>query len=379
MRSQAEAYWMKVLFCIKALTNAGGGAERVLVDLASGLVERGHEIAVLSYDRPGEEPFYRLDPRVEYVPLGLGSTVRRAGAVETVRRIIALRRTITARCPDVAVGFMHSMFIPLGLALFGMDLPVVASEHIVPAHYRTRPIEALLLLTTPLFSARMTVVSEQVRAQYPWWLRRTMVALPNPVSVTATGQADVAGAKGARKTLLAVGRLEPQKDHETLIRAFARIAGRAPDWDLRIVGEGQLRKPLEALVRDLGLSERVRLPGATRNIGIEYLNAHLFAVPSQFESFGLTTAEALAHGLPAVGFQDCPGTNLLVQNGVNGILADPAAGRTESYALALLRLMTDADLRVEYGQQAASLASLNAIDEVLDQWERLLGDTSRNA
>ncbi len=368
---------MRLLFCIKAMDNPGGGSERVLADVASGLVARGHHVTVLSYDRPGGRSYYSLDPRIERIKLSIGSTADPATMLTTLRRMAALRKSVRAHDPDVVVGFMHSMFIPLGIALIGTSTPVIASEHIVPEHYRTRPMQALLLRLTPYLTKRITCVSEQALRSYPQSLRRMMVVIPNPVTVEPRGRADVLGSHQHRKVLLSVGRLEPQKDHASLISAFAHIASINSDWDLRIIGEGHQRSKLESMVRDLGLEDRVQLPGATKDVAAEYLSAQLFVLSSRYESFGLTTAEALAHGLPVVGFSDCPGTNELVRPGVNGDLAIACGIRSTALARTLKPLMMDDALRTRLSHQAIGIPQEFQIRNVCDRWEDLLWEVTQ--
>jgi len=363
---------MRLLFCIKAMNNPGGGAERVLAEVTSGLAARGHETAVLSFDPPGGCSFYPLDPRVKRIELGIGSTTDSATVLSTLHRIAALRASVRAYAPAVAIGFMHSMFIPLGLALVGTSIPMIASEHIVPEHYRYRPIEALLLRFTPLLAERITCVSEQVRRSYPPFLARKMSVIPNPINMGVCGRADIHGHRKDRKVLLAVGRLDPQKDHVTLIKAFSEIAGQLPDWDLRIVGDGRLRQKLESMIGKLGLSERVCLPGAVNDVAKEYLSAQLFVQPSRYESFGLTTAEALAHGLPAVGFEDCQGINQLIRPGVNGYLADSKGNRPTSLARALMILMQDDELRADLAKQSNDILHEHRPEYILICWEETI-------
>lgn len=365
---------MRLLFSIKAMNNPGGGAERVLADVANGLVTRGHQVAVLSFDSPGGESFYALDPLIERIELGVGSITGSATIMSTLRRIVALRTSVCAYLPDVVIGFMHSMFIPLGLALVGTSTPMIASEHIVPAHYRSRPIEALMLHLTPFLAKCITCVSEQVLRSYPLTLRRKMVAVANPVNVNTHGRADASGSMKSRKVLLSVGRLESQKDHEILIEAFAEIADQLPDWDLRIVGDGELRQKLTSMIAKFGLKERAYLPGVTKDIMEEYLSAQLFVQSSRYESFGLTTAEALAHRLPAVGFDDCPGINQLILPGVNGDLADGKGMRSASLSITLKALMENDDLRVRLSEQSGGIPHECRLERVLDHWEKIINE-----
>lgn len=362
---------VKLLFCIKAMNNPGGGAERVLAEVASGLAGRGHEVAVLTFEAPGGRSFYRLADGVQRLDLGIGSTTGPATAAETLRRMSALRRRVAMERPDVVIGFMHSMFLPLGLALLGTGIPVVASEHIVPEHYQSRPLQALLLRLTPLIVRRITSVSERARGKYPPSLRRIMEVVPNPLTQATTGRAEVAP-PAARQVLLSVGRLTAQKDHETLLRAFARVAPATPGWTLRIVGDGELRDHLARLARSLGVGERVELPGSSADIGREYLSAQLYVAPSRYESFGLAAAEALAHGLPAIGFAECQGINELIEDGVNGMLVAGGADRPGVLAEALSGLMLDPQRRRQLAADSGSRLSRHGIEPVLDAWEGLL-------
>lgn len=359
------------LFAIKGLARPGGGAERVLVDVANGLAKRGYDIAVMSYDQPNQRSFYHLDPGVEWIRLGIGHTDRPATTPETTARILALRRAVSSMHPEVVIGFLHSMFIPMGLALLGTRIPLIASEHSAPAHYDTRPLQRALMRLTPCLTRRMTVVSDQVLAQYPPKLRNNIVVIPNPVELAVSALADVTGPAGGRKTLLTVGRLAAQKDHVTLIAAFASIAGKFPDWDLRIIGEGELRSSLEAQIRVHGLEERISLPGATETVYSEYQKAQLFVLPSLYESLGLVLIEALAHGLPVVGFADCPGTNKIIGSGRNGILI-AGHDRVANLSRGLETLMADEVLRMKLAQPLLTIPDEYRIEHVINRWEEIL-------
>ncbi len=368
---------MKLLFAIKSMDVAGGGAERVLATVASELSRRGHDVAVLTFDAPGGASFYPLAPGVRRIALGLGPTDRASGTHDFVARIPALRRAVQAEKPDATIGFMHSMFVALAFATAGLGIPLVASEHIVPDHYRRRRREYALLLAAGLLATRITVLSPAVRDMYPPLLRGRMVPMPNPVATAAARSAGPA-AHSESFTLLSVGRLEAQKDHATLVDAFASIAGRFREWTLRIVGEGTLRDALTHQIATLGLQNRVRLVGWTDDIGREYAAAHVFALPSRYESFGLATAEAMAAGLPVIGFSDCPGTNELVRHGENGWLVEASnPDRARSLADGLARLMSDAELRARLGAHGPRTVAVYDVASVVTQWEQLLAEVAR--
>lgn len=365
---------MKILFAIKSLNAPGGGAERVFCTVCSELAARGHEIVVLTLDRPGGHAFYPLAATIRRIDLGIGDASARTGVAAFLRRQPALRLVVRAEQPAVAVGFMHSIYVPLAFALAGTGIPLIGAEHIVPEHYASRPLEYALMLAAAPLMTRVTVLSETIRASYPAVLRRRMRVMPNPVE-TPVGEAAPGLAK-ARYRLLNVARFDPQKDQATLLRAFALLAPGHPDWELRLVGEGALRPALERLVLELGLQDRVAMPGTSADIAAEYRAADLFVVPSRYEAFGLVTAEALSYGLPAVGFADCPGTNELIRDGIDGFLVAAGPDRPAALAATLARLMDDAALRSRLGSAGKSAGAGRSAADIALRWEKLLREAA---
>ncbi|WP_333590728.1 glycosyltransferase family 4 protein [Brevundimonas sp.] len=363
---------MKLLFAIKRLERASGGSERVLAHLTAALVRRGHAVTVLTWDAPDARPFYPLDPAVRLINRGVGDSARPTRPHELPARILDLRRTIMAQAPDVAIGFGHSMFVPLALALTGSGLPVIASEHGARAHYRDRAVDYALFRLAARLVRRVTVTTEAVGAEYTADVRRRMVVMPNPIMIAPPATSTRSG-----RLVLNVGRLEEQKDQALLIRAFARVAPRFSDWRLRILGEGRLRPELEALAAETGLGDRIALPGVTDDIVGAYAQADVFALSSSYESFGLATLEAMAQTLPVVGFADCPGTNEVVLDEQTGLLVQPGDDRVDAFAAGLERLMADAALRERLGAAGRARAEAMAgADDSADRWERLLCATA---
>jgi GalNAc-alpha-(1->4)-GalNAc-alpha-(1->3)-diNAcBac-PP-undecaprenol alpha-1,4-N-acetyl-D-galactosaminyltransferase len=362
---------LKILFAIKSMDGVGGGAERVLADVTSGLVELGHGVSILTYDRPNGKSFYPIDSSINRISLSIGSSGQRSTACETLQRILAMRRSIVEINPDIVVGFMHSMFIPLGIALAGTRIPVIASEHIGVEHYKYHPLEYLLLQLTPYFTKKIVVISENLRNGFNGHLKKDMTVISNPVSVPKISPGDQVDLNSSQKVILSVGRLVSQKDHKTLIDAYAMLVDDFPDWNLRIFGDGELRSELEAQINKLTLEERIQLLSTTPDIGKEYLSAQIFVVPSLYESFGLATAEALVYGLPAIGFADCPGTNEVIKHDQNGVLV---LGERRNVVLAkgLRRLMSSPDLRKRLGDAGPDSMADFSKEKICDKWEKLL-------
>lgn len=153
---------------------------------------------------------------------------------------------------------------------------------------------------------------------------------------------------GGPPVILGIGRLVPQKDFPTLLRAFAGLDIPAR---LAILGEGRDRAMLEALVAELGLDGTVVLPGQVANIFAWLARADLFVLSSRWEGFGMVLVEALGCGTPVVS-TDCPsGPADILENGRLGTLVpigDPAA-MTRAIAETLARpRLTQPDAALDY-------------------------------
>jgi glycosyltransferase involved in cell wall biosynthesis len=126
-------------------------------------------------------------------------------------------------------------------------------------------------------------------------------------------------ADGSPPVLVAAGRLRPQKDFPTLLRAFAQVAAGRPAR-LLILGEGPERARLESLVAELGLDDAVQLPGATSNPYAYMARAAAFVLSSRWEGLPTVLVEALACGAPIVS-TDCPsGPREILAGGRYGML-----------------------------------------------------------
>ena len=180
---------------------------------------------------------------------------------------------------------------------------------------------------------------------------------------------------GRGRTVIAAGRLTPQKGFDLLVEAFHRVHERHPDWELAVFGEGRLRPQLTEQIKALGLDGHVHLRGVTRQLDRELAKASVFALSSRFEGLPMVLLEAMDSALPVVAF-DCPtGPAEVVEDGVNGLLLP----REDTAALAegLCRLIEDEELRVSMGRAARKTSSRYAIPAVAQSWERLFTDLAR--
>ncbi|MCA9774159.1 MAG: glycosyltransferase, partial [Myxococcales bacterium] len=165
--------------------------------------------------------------------------------------------------------------------------------------------------------------------------------------------------------IVAAGRLSAEKDVPTLLRAFARVAREHSDASLAIVGEGDARGQIEALIDALDLGSRARLLGYRDDVAEVFRAADLFGLTSTREAFGLVVAEAQATGLPAV-VTACGGPEEIVADRETGYVVP--AGDEGAVAERLNLLLTDPNLRAEMGIAARARAARFDLSAMVGGW-----------
>lgn len=345
-----------------------GGAERVMVGLAGRLAALGYRVSLLTTEDV---------PDFFDVPVGVSRRALPAGAVTSCRwfdlrrqrqRTQTLRTALLRDDPQVVISFVDSMNVAALLALSGSGVPLIAAEHTDPRRHRIGLRWSWLRRWYYPRASRVVLLTADVR---DWalrlWPRWRAVAIPN--AVESDGGAGGRPEGSGPRTLLAMGRLGPEKGFDILLEAFARLAPGFPDWQLRIYGEGGERARLEALIDRLGLAGRAHLPGIVRRPGDFLAQADVFAVPSRYEGFSMVLAEAMALGVPAVATA-CSGPAAIIRDGIDGLLVppeDPAA-----LAQALARLMLDGDERRCLGARAVEVAERFSPERIVGQWQSLI-------
>lgn len=367
---------MKILFVSRLFEGVSGGVERMAIVMMNELARRGHQIELLSWDRCGATTYYPLDPAVRWHHLDMGDANARAGWGLRLRRQVVIRRLLARSRPDVLIAFQHGPFLTVATAAIGLGIPIVAAERNAPHrfdHLKAGKRRSLIFQTFRL-ATRITVQFDDYVAGYPVYLRARIVSIHNPVQ-TASGLAEPCGRPGEEMRLISVGRLSYQKNQAALIEAFALLAGRAPEWRLVLVGAGEDEGRLRELVARCGLSERVEFTGAVKDVESQYLRSHAFCLSARWEGFHNALAEAMAHGLPAVGYVGCAGTGQLIRHGETGLLA-AGNGSVEALAETLAGLLMDAGQREHLGRAAAQDMARFTPHLIFDRWETLFREVA---
>jgi len=168
--------------------------------------------------------------------------------------------------------------------------------------------------------------------------------------------------------ILHISNFRPVKRVEDVVRAFARVAAHVPAR-LLMIGDGPDREKAARLARQLGVSDRMQIPGKQERVEPFLRMADVFVLPSEHESFGLAALESLSSGVPVVASTG-GGLPEVIHSGVTGFLRP--VGDYVGMAEDLLTLATAADLRAVMGRAARADVTARFSEEALvTQYEEL--------
>jgi GalNAc-alpha-(1->4)-GalNAc-alpha-(1->3)-diNAcBac-PP-undecaprenol alpha-1,4-N-acetyl-D-galactosaminyltransferase len=347
----------------------GGGAERIVSIMASHWSQHGWEVHVVSLLEDQSVPDYGFPAEVRLHRLRLVRERNPLPDAGHLLRLWRLRRHLLLLQPTCVISFLDKLNVAVLLALIGTEMPVLATEHVVPW---LNPLGGAWETLRHAAYRRACAIACPTQSICDWFeakMTGNFVRMPFPAELDF---ATPRRAAGASRTLFAAGRLAGLKGHDLLLAAFALVARARPGWRLEIAGEGPERRALEAGIAREKLQSSVALLGHVGDVSARMRAAEIFVHPSRQDAYALVLCEAMAAGAAVVA-ADCPtGPREILTDGVDGVLVppeDPAA-----LAEAIIRLIDDPVRRDRLGSAARAKAPAFSVGAVMPAWDRLLSE-----
>ena len=327
---------MRVVHLLKVTGVAG--AEQHLLRLLPALRERGVDVRFAGLDVAGSDA-ERLYARLAEAEVPVDRITCTADLNPRMARDIV--RTVRALRPDLLHTHLVHADVYGAVASRLTRVPFVSTRHnddryqLGPFRYVDRAFASGASRLIAISDAgRRFVVAAGLPDRKFETIRYGLDDMPSLPSEVTPVQA---GVPDGVPLVLAIGRLIEQKDHDTLLRAFAQVHPRIPDARLAILGDGPLLAHTRALARDLGLADVVVLPGRLETR--DWLErADVFAHSSRWEGFGIVLLEAMLAGLPVAATRVSAVPEIVV-DGETGVLSE--AGDAAALAASLEALLAD--------------------------------------
>lgn len=349
-----------------------GGAENMVLSLASGLVAAGIDAQVFT-ERPGW-----MTERAKARGLSVSSDAQATGI--DWRWIVRLARRMRRERVDLFHSHEFNMNILGGAAAKLACIPHVATIHgrhwVADSPRRVWAYRAMRRLGVPIVA-----VSEDLRTYLaegfgldPQTLEVIHNGIPMPPDRIDAGAKHKEAQTAARRQLglpdagallACIGNLYPVKHHACLVRALPSL----PETHVAIAGRGEEENNLTGLASDLGVGDRLHLLGLLDDVVPLLCAADVFVHPSLSEGLPLAVLEAMAHGLPIVASR-VGGIPEAIEAGVSGALVPP--DDADALAETIAQILESPERSRALAQQARARAIAEfSVDTMVDRYQRL--------
>lgn len=317
----------------------GGGAERMHVLLEREFTAKGYMVNFVLMRKTGEL-------LQELVPEAMVHDLKTA-KLRTL--LMPLIRFLKAERPDA---LLVAMWPLTTIAIWAVKLSRVPTRIVISDHnpmsikpeakgiFGTFPMRLTMQISYP-FADAVVCVSNGVGEDIAKLARMSTDNLNVIYNPAARGELPenqlsdetISPWLKADHRVITVGSFKKQKNHSLLINCFAEVV-KSKNATLLILGEGRLRPELEKLIKQLGLEQKILMPGFTQDPYPYYLAADLFVLSSEYEGFGNVIVEAMECGLPIVSTDCQSGPREILEDGKYGKLVP--VGDTNALASAML-------------------------------------------
>lgn len=358
MKNTEKKQVKSIMFVTAALYS--GGAERVISELSNYFVEIGITVNILLLSRSDVQ--YVLHPKIQInsIQERIGS---RTGLSAMLLRIKLIKEYTRLINPDVVISFLSVINIYSCLALWLSKYKLIVSERNNPESDPSNIVKRKIRSMVYLLADGFVFQTEGAKEYFCNKIQEKATVIPNPIKATLPEPY-----KGIReRRIVAVGRLENQKNYPLLLRSFACLLEDYSEYKLDIFGVGSDKDKLEELAAELNLNAKVNFKGVVQNVHELIKSASIYVLTSDYEGMPNALMEAMAIGLPCIA-SDCPcgGTASLINHGENGMLF--SVGDQEELLLNMRKVLGDKLLADELSINATKIRDTYQLPEIAQRW-----------
>ena len=357
----------KILFYFTSMTPAGG-IDRVISTLANHFCAF-MEVTILVKDKAYSH--YPLSDKIKIVSLGSNLELDMNNKIKRIAQAGINLLQSTAKLKHFLALNQYDLYYlanPLNVLEFhkaqGIDKRVIITEHgaIVAYNPVYKKIKHWLYPKARCYVVPTTLDAEAYQK------------LGYPVKYIPHFRSDLPYqySKNANKIALSIGRMTEAKRQWILIDLWDDIVNnhRIKDWELHLVGDGNLKQRFIEKIASYHLQEYVKILPPIKNVEEYYEEASLFLLTSQSEGFGMVLLEAISFGLPCISYESPPGPKDIIRDGINGYLI--VMDDYQTLKSATLTLMQDSQKLQKFSERAFESSLKWTDDIVMEKWKTIL-------
>lgn len=339
------------------------GPERVITELIDEWLRMGFAITVAVTRAELRKTTYEMNQDVGIIYI---DAHKKGGPLSRITEALEVRKILKKHPNALGISLMISTSFSLAVASIGLKNKIILSERNDPHQVPFTKLQRKMRDFSMELADACVFQTQDAKDYFPKRIQKKGTIIFNPVNPALPER--FIGER--RKAIIAVGRLEKQKNFSMLIKAFAKVSPKHSDYKLYIYGEGSLRPELEQLIDQYGLKDTVLLPGFSSNVYQEMLPCTAYVSSSDFEGMSNSMLEALAMGIPTV-CTDCPigGARTVIENETNGLLVP--VGDADRMAEAITRIIEDPRFAEKLSDNACLIRDKLNIQSIAKQWAKL--------
>ncbi len=353
----------KICFIIESME--GGGTQKNLFKLINTLKKENVEISLITFKKKSTERFI-LGKFVKryYAKVPLHSVNTFSAIYNNFIRIKTLRGLLRKIQPFLILSFLPSTNILTLISSIYLKKRVIISERNDPEKQNINFFWNFLRFIFYRYAYKIICNSENA-AKYLKKIKGTteVVYIKNFIN-----QINTKKKLNKNKFILAVGRLEEQKNFENLIRGFDLFNKHFKNYCLYILGEGSLREKLTCIIKELKLENKVFLPGYL-DPHPYYNSADLYISSSNYEGVSNATIEAMHYGLPIISTINQNGINYLLENNKNSLLIDNSI---DEIFKSIFTIINNKKLSKKLGNNARKKIKIQNDTNIENSWKKII-------
>lgn len=342
-----------------------GGVEQVTAALVNALADKCEVHLLCFYE---EKPLaYNLDPRVKYTRL-FDQEYRLRDARKKAKD--KLKSYFEENNIDVAIlqgnysGFLGSA------VRFSTKTKLVFCDHGALMNQWERKDIVMIRLISSLLCNKVVTLTEENKVDYckHFLLPKNKVrVIQNWIDLDKYHSQKY---DTESKSLVSAGRFGKEKGFDQLIKAFAPVAKKHPQWTLDLYGDGEMMDTVKNLIDEYNIGGNVNLMGMRNDLSEQYGKYAFYVLPSYREGLPLTLLEAKTNRLPIVSFNIKTGPSEIVRDGVDGILVPPQD--IEAMSNAICSIIEDDDMRIRMSDKSQENIDKFSKKTIINKWMSLI-------